>query len=650
MLLQRCGLLVTVFVVLAAGCAPPVDLPATESAAAPTLTPQALPTATTTPTRAPTATATLTPTPAPLTAAEIYAHVSPAVVYVETPAYTGSGILVAGGYIVTNAHVVWPYAEARVVFPDGVEHLNVPLLNHDLLADLAVLGPLDSAVDPLPFVDGEHLVTGSTVYLIGYPGEVERFPTPTIVSGVISRLRESAAAGVTYFQTDAQAAGGQSGGVLISELGDIIGISGMSFTEARFGLSASAADLWPRIERLMAGDDLGGLGNRRIPLEGGSREHQFELAGYWDARAFVAAGLAGSTLEVVVESDNDAAFEVLDVYGQRVLSVDDGFTGPEGGSARLRLAAPHFIVVSQKTENVGEFRLRSNQPLIAYHDTDDGRRLKLDHPAWASVDFPGDRDYYLMDLEAGDTIHLRVTSSMIDPYLLVDYEGAGEAQMIYDDDSGGGVFGLDAELTYRAPHAGRYQVVVADSMGSAIGAYQLAASLPGAEAPTPSAPQPTPTPINSPVGPMALYTSLRYPFVIEYPAQWTALAAQPELGIVASFASDNGWFRVTEADLASGGLASLTTAEYTELVVKHLRANVADFSLIARRQARSATGQDVMVLEYTFYGGAYRVSQLMYVHEGRIAFGAAYTVATSDFQRLKPIIDYSFDSFRSADR
>ena len=111
----------------------------------PTATPTPLPTATPTPTPIPSPTLTLTPkptptpaptptpmptpTPTPLTAADIFSRISPSVAFIETPAWSGSGVLVEGGYVVTNAHVVWPFQEVRVVFPDGSEYLNSPVLN-----------------------------------------------------------------------------------------------------------------------------------------------------------------------------------------------------------------------------------------------------------------------------------------------------------------------------------------------------------------------------------------------------------------------------------------------------------------------------------------------------------------------------------------
>ena len=36
-----------------------------------------------------------------------------------------------GGYVLTNAHVVWPTQDVRVVFLNGSEHLDAPVLKFD---------------------------------------------------------------------------------------------------------------------------------------------------------------------------------------------------------------------------------------------------------------------------------------------------------------------------------------------------------------------------------------------------------------------------------------------------------------------------------------------------------------------------------------
>ena len=52
-------------------------------------------------------------------------------------------MLIEGGYVVTNAHVVWPFDEVRVVFPNGADFTAAPVKSIDVLGDLAVIGPID---------------------------------------------------------------------------------------------------------------------------------------------------------------------------------------------------------------------------------------------------------------------------------------------------------------------------------------------------------------------------------------------------------------------------------------------------------------------------------------------------------------------------
>lgn len=191
--------------------------------------------------------------PPKLTSAQIFSKVSPAIAYVRTDESSGSGILIEGRYLVTNHHVVYPYSSVRVVFPSGAAYDSVPVKGWDEETDLAVLGPIDTRTEPVPLIDGESTPVGADMYLIGYPAEFESFPQPTIVKGILSRLRESGPNGITFFQTDTSIAGGQSGGALVSDTGAVIGISGSGFAEGKFALVASSADLLPRIRQLIAG-------------------------------------------------------------------------------------------------------------------------------------------------------------------------------------------------------------------------------------------------------------------------------------------------------------------------------------------------------------------------------------------------------------
>ena len=188
--------------------------------------------------------------------------------------------------MVTNFHVVWPYEIVWIVLPGGME-LRTPVVGWDPMADLAVLGPVNVSVPPAKLGNGEGMAPGSELLLIGYPAEIEHFPEPTITRGILSRLREWERPGMTYFQTDADIAKGQSGGALVNSRGEVIGISGFSFGEAQFSLAASAADIAPIVEKLIQGESSSGLGDRRLPEGNGRLKLDLDLRNYWDSRTFV---------------------------------------------------------------------------------------------------------------------------------------------------------------------------------------------------------------------------------------------------------------------------------------------------------------------------------------------------------------------------
>jgi S1-C subfamily serine protease len=421
-----------------------------------------------------------TPAP-PLGAAAVFQRVAPSVAYVDVPGGTGSGVLTPAGYVVTNAHVVWPYDRARVVFAGGAEFPDVPVHNVDLLADLALLGPLDLArgagagLTPATFAAGEGLGVGAEVYLIGFPGEGERFPQPAIARGIISRMREWDALGITYFQSDAAVAGGQSGGMLVSAAGDVIGISGFSLAEGNFALAASAADLQPRIERLAAGEDVDGLPAPSLTGEGSRLGARFAPAHYYDQRMYLLQGRPGDEVSVRAEGDLDLFLAVTDIYGEYAVLADEGQDGSEAGAFAADVDAPYFVIAGpmEDPQPNDEIALRASQRLRAFEDADDGRPVRAGETVTAQIDYPGDSDIFRLDLRAGNTVRVRVDSLLMDPYLTVDFADAGPDDRVHDDDRGGGMFGMNAEVVYTAPRDAEYWLVIEDSYGAETGGYLL---------------------------------------------------------------------------------------------------------------------------------------------------------------------------------
>ncbi len=565
--------------------------------------------------------------------AEIFNQVSPSIAFVDTEAGSGSGVLIEGNYVVTNAHVVWPFETVRVVFPDGSEFDEAPVLNWDLMGDLAVIGPIDTDIQPLLLVDGEDQVIGSDVYLIGYPGEVEEFPQPAISRGLISRIRQWEPIQMSYFQTDATIAGGQSGGVLVSERAEVIGISGFTFANSEFGLVASAADILPRVERLIQGEDVDELENRQPIQTNAATSHIVTLDNAWDTAVFIIDEPINTTVNLTLDGSTDYAFWVTDVYGNNVLHADDVNQGKEVGEFTTEIAAPYFITVYQNETFSTFANLESNVNLMPYRDRDGVQKLTIGQQIKGNIDYPGDDDTFRISLNKGDVINIKMESVMLDSILSVDIEGMhyNYDDLIIDDDSGGGVFGLDAELSYEAPQDGTYFLNVRSSYAPFFGGYVLTVDEPYEGAPTPSAPLPTPTPIATEFGEMALYESSGYPlFKFQYPADWLSSNVPDDFGSACTqehltcfankFSSDI--LMILEEDLQSVGLGNLTQEEYGDLYLGNLPDDV---DMVSREQFENNQGLAYEIIHLKTPNNLFEAWRLIYLDtETSTGFNVTY--------------------------
>ena len=283
-----------------------------------------------------------TPSAEPLTAQEVYARVAPSIPIVQSLYGQGSGILILGDYVLTNHHVVWPDAfdhRATIVFPDGTEYVDVPVVATNPWADLAVLGPLETDKRPLALANGEQLPLGSDLYLIGYPAEYEFAPEPTITRGLLSRVRHWDGYGMTLLQTDAAIAGGQSGGALVDGRGRVVGVSTWRWSDAGFGVATSASDD-AEVVGLMLTDNSYRLSylDRLDSEADASREWDFELAGAWDVATFVVDEVA-DTIDLEVDGSGAAYVWMADSFDGLIGRGPGGRAQPLGlrRDRRLRL-------------------------------------------------------------------------------------------------------------------------------------------------------------------------------------------------------------------------------------------------------------------------------------------------------------------------
>ena len=472
----------------------------------PTSAQTATPTESPTPTPTRTAVATVAPGPTgEMTAVQIYDRIYPSVAFVKTPTGNGSGFLVEGSYVVTNYHVVQFWEEATVSFPGGPE-FRAPVVAWDPMSDIALLGPVKVEAPPLELGDGENLPIGSEVFLLGYSGETVSPPTPTILSGLLSHIRQWDSANMTYLQTDAAVAGGQSGGVLLNSNGEVIGIVGFRFTEANYALAASAADLEPILQQLILGRDPSGVSNRRFREGQPGNEFHGSLQNPWDSRMFLMDVSPGNSVEIELGCAKPVRFNVTDLAGNVLLDVVNDFNGVAKGSAEVKIEGHHFLTVETPVHSSSCFDLTGNVPMFFFNDPDDGRRLNLHHTLAGNIDYPGDRDWHVIHLEEGELVRISADSLNVDTLLRVDLPNSRLYQVVLDDDSGRGLFETNSELVYRAPVTGEYFVVVEEYSGWELGGYFLSVDRApsGTEAFTvPSMPEE----VDSPHGRMIIYES-----------------------------------------------------------------------------------------------------------------------------------------------
>ena len=392
-------------------------------------------------------------------------------------------MLIEGGYIVTNAHVVWPYGSVRVFVTGRSGFLEVPVKGLDLIAGLAVLGPIDAPFGALILVDGESIPIGTDTYLIGYRASGVRYPQPMLKRGALSGIHEQESIGLTYLHTDADFAGGHSGSALVSEMGEVIGILSYRPTDTNLGFAASSTDILPRVRQLIAGGDPAEIGDRSIPRTEGELRHEVQLQHFLAQSTYVFDELSGTSIDIEFEGDEDGLLWVSNLRNARLLYIHSGNTEAATISFVTEYEGPYFLITQTWADGPGDFTVTSSHRMMPFHDPDDGRHIRIGDSVRGNMDFSGDIDQYFVTLSEGDTIEVAVSSVLINSALTLSYVGARDDQAIAIESSGDGVFERDSKIIYRAPHTGTYFVYVNDFLGYAPGGYVIAVEAADADAP-----------------------------------------------------------------------------------------------------------------------------------------------------------------------
>lgn len=148
----------------------------------------------------------------------------------------GSGILVSElGYVITNEHVINSAQdiEVEIASSQGTQNFEAEVLEIDEVNDLAIikLSQFDLFEDEkLPYkVDTTTSDVGTKVYAFGYPHAFVMGKEVKVTDGIISS-KSGFRGDTTSYQISAPIQGGNSGGPLFDEFGNLIGVnsSGLS--------------------------------------------------------------------------------------------------------------------------------------------------------------------------------------------------------------------------------------------------------------------------------------------------------------------------------------------------------------------------------------------------------------------------------------
>jgi TPR repeat protein len=155
----------------------------------------------------------------------------------DSPIATGTGFFITGdGYLISNYHVVKDATKVRLLTSAGF--IDAKVVQVDAVNDLALL-KADGRFALLPIAASRTVNLGGTVATVGFPNIGLQGFAPKLAKGEIASL-SGAADDPRYFQISVPVQPGNSGGALVDERGNVIGIVSAKL-DASVALAASGA-------------------------------------------------------------------------------------------------------------------------------------------------------------------------------------------------------------------------------------------------------------------------------------------------------------------------------------------------------------------------------------------------------------------------
>jgi len=153
------------------------------------------------------------------------------------PTATGTGFFITDdGYLISNYHVVKDAAQVRLLTRAGT--IPAKVVQVDEANDIALL-KADGRFAPLPIASSRTSQLGSTVATVGFPDIGLQGFAPKLAKGEIASL-SGAGDNPRYFQISVPVQPGNSGGALVDERCNVVGIVSAKLS-ARAALAESGA-------------------------------------------------------------------------------------------------------------------------------------------------------------------------------------------------------------------------------------------------------------------------------------------------------------------------------------------------------------------------------------------------------------------------
>lgn len=189
----------------------------------------------------------------------------------------GTGVVMSeDGYIITNSHVIEGCGAVDVVLQDE-RVFQALLVGQDAQSDLAVLKIDCAGLTPAQFGDSTLLEVGDAVAAIGNPlGEELRGTMTDGILSAINRDMEVDGNPMTLLQTTAALNTGNSGGALVNDQGQVIGITNMklvstdadSNTLEGLGFAIPTATVKPVVDSLIQSGHVTGRPTLGVTVRG----------------------------------------------------------------------------------------------------------------------------------------------------------------------------------------------------------------------------------------------------------------------------------------------------------------------------------------------------------------------------------------------